>query len=239
MIFSPLAWLKLQMFLHAGDTEVGGFGVSSEHDLLYLQDFVTLEQVTSAVTVEFSDDAVADYFDRCVDAGLPPARFARIWCHTHPGSSPDPSSVDEETFARVFGGCDWGLMFIIGRTGRTYARLTFNTGPGGSILLPVSVDWAAWPDVLLEEQARLPELFAEWMHEFNQNIHPYRPPRIVSSDNLSPTGIKADPWWTELRELMDDDRLDMQTKLDLLDQCEAEDEMELAGRLEVAHDPFE
>jgi hypothetical protein len=38
---------------------------------------------------------------------------------------------------------------------------------------------------------------------------------------------------------MDDDRLDMQTKLDLLDQCDAEDEMELAGRLEVTHDPFE
>ena len=49
-------------------------------------------------------------------------------------------------------------MFIIGRTGRTYARLTFNAGPGGSILLPVSVDWAAWPDVMLEEQARLPEM---------------------------------------------------------------------------------
>ena len=34
LTFSPLAWLNLMLFLHAGDTEVGGFGVSSEEDLL-------------------------------------------------------------------------------------------------------------------------------------------------------------------------------------------------------------
>lgn len=76
---------------------MGGFGLSSEDDLLYVQDFITVEQTTSSVTVEFADTAVADYFDSCVDAGIPPARFARIWCHTHPGASPDPSSVDERT----------------------------------------------------------------------------------------------------------------------------------------------
>ena len=31
-------------FLHAGDTEVGGFGVSAENNLLYVQDFVTVKQ---------------------------------------------------------------------------------------------------------------------------------------------------------------------------------------------------
>jgi proteasome lid subunit RPN8/RPN11 len=239
LIFSPLAWLKLQLFLHAGDTEVGGFGLSSEDDLLYVQDFITVEQLTSSVTVEFADTAVADYFDRCVDAGIQPARFARIWMHTHPGASPDPSSVDEETFARVFGSCDWGLMFIIGRTGRTYARLTFNTGPGGSIQLPVEVDWAAWPNVLIEEQDRLPELFEQWMQEFTQNIHPYQPRKVTSSDNLAPSGINLDHWWSEFNELLDDDRLDLQTRLDLPDRYDEADMMEMAGQLEVAHDPFE
>ena len=28
LIFAPLAWLKLQFFCHAGDTEIGGFGVA-------------------------------------------------------------------------------------------------------------------------------------------------------------------------------------------------------------------
>jgi hypothetical protein len=87
LTFSPLAWLKLQMFLHAGDTEVGGFAVSRAGDLLYVEDFITLQQETTCVTVEFDDNAVADFFDQCVDQKLTPARFARIWCHTHPGDS--------------------------------------------------------------------------------------------------------------------------------------------------------
>jgi proteasome lid subunit RPN8/RPN11 len=229
LVFSPLAWLKLQMFLHAGDTEVGGFGLSSEEDLLYVQDFITLDQVTSSVTVEFADTAVANYFDSCVDAGIPPARFARIWMHTHPGSSPEPSSVDEETFARVFGNCDWGLMFIMGRTGKTYARLSFNTGPGGSILLPVSVDWAQWPSVVMDQQDHLPELFEQWMNEFDQNIHPYQPP-ITSSDNLSPSRMTIEDWWHDFRELADD------RMFDVVDQSEL---AELIGGAEVSHVSYE
>jgi hypothetical protein len=107
LIFSPLAWLKLMFFLHAGGTEVGGFGVSAKDNFLYVQDFITVKQRASCVSVEFTDDAVADYFDACVDAGLPLSRFARIWCHTHPGQSPEPSDTDERTFECVFGSCDW------------------------------------------------------------------------------------------------------------------------------------
>jgi proteasome lid subunit RPN8/RPN11 len=172
LTFSPLAWLKLILFLHGGDTEVGGFGVSSEEDLLYITDFVTVRQHVTAVTVEFEDEAVADYFDRCVDQGLQPGRFARIWLHTHPGWSPDPSSVDEETFARVFGGCDWAIMFIIGRTGKTFARLQFFAGPGGQLLLPVTVDWEAWPTLLIEQIEEVPGLMAEWIAEYADNVIP-------------------------------------------------------------------
>ena len=46
-MFSPLAWMKLQLFLHAGETEVGGFGVSAEDNVLYVHDFVTLRQYTT------------------------------------------------------------------------------------------------------------------------------------------------------------------------------------------------
>ena len=170
--FSPLAWLKLLMFLHAGDTEVGGFGVSSDANSLYIEDFVTVKQSTTAVTVAFDDTAVADYFDDCIDRGLTPARFARIWVHTHPGESPQPSSVDEETFARVFGGCDWAIMLIVSRTQAAYARLSFSAGPGGSMLLPVKVDWSAWPQILLEQGAQLSALFEVWLDEYGKNVCP-------------------------------------------------------------------
>src|SRR4051812_33915806 len=53
LVFSPLAWLKLQFFCHAGRTEVGGFAVSAGHDPLYLEQFVTVRQATTAAGVRF------------------------------------------------------------------------------------------------------------------------------------------------------------------------------------------
>lgn len=175
LVFSPLAWLKLMLFLHAGDTEVGGFGISSKHGLLYVEDFIPVKQAVTAASVRFDDLAVADYADACVDAGMQPQRFFRIWCHTHPGASPLPSATDEATFSRVFGACDLSVMFIIGRTGRTYARLAFSAGPAASLLLPVSVDWAAWPQVALERIEAFSGLLASWIAEYAANIHRREP----------------------------------------------------------------
>ena len=170
LIFAPLAWLKLQFFLHAGSTEIGGFGISSADDLLYIEEFRTVRQSVSAVTVEFDDQAVADHFDRCVDQGIEPQRCARIWIHTHPGESAQPSQTDEKTFMRVFGACDWSVMFIVGRTDRTYARLAFSAGPGAQMLLPVSVDWESWPRCVADPAFNPDELFSQWMEEYRANI---------------------------------------------------------------------
>src|SRR4051794_37508602 len=82
LTFSALAWLKLQYFCHAGESEIGGFGISAADEHLYIEDFVTVQQIGSMATVEFADSAVADYFDACVDAGLTPEQFARVWIHT-------------------------------------------------------------------------------------------------------------------------------------------------------------
>lgn len=167
LVFSPLAWLKLQFFCHQGDTEIGGFGISNKHNLLYVEDFVTVLQATTAVTVRLDDTAVADFTDGCVDAGLEIKQFLRIWCHTHPGDSPEPSGVDEETFRESFGSCDWAVMFILSRTEKTYARMRFSAGPGGSMTLPVSVDWSRWPAVT---GSHLYDLLDRWQKEFDHNV---------------------------------------------------------------------
>jgi hypothetical protein len=173
LVLAPLAFLKLQFFLHAGETEIGGFGISRTDDLLYVEDFITVRQRVSCVTVEFDDTAVADYFDGMVDEGKVPAQFARIWVHTHPGSSAAPSSTDEETFERAFGRCDWSIMFIISRSGQTYARLRFAAGPRASLLLPVRVDWSAWANAVADLGGeRLGELAEAWMDEYGQNVRP-------------------------------------------------------------------
>ena len=121
---------------------MGGFGISPAEDLLLIEDFCLVKQRCTAVTVKFDDEAVADFFDDQVDRGLVPEQFGRIWIHTHPGNSPEPSTTDEETFARCFGSTDWAVMLIVARGGETYARLRFRAGPSGSLQLPVEIDFA-------------------------------------------------------------------------------------------------
>jgi hypothetical protein len=171
LTFSPLAWLKLRLFLHADEVEVGGFGISSHHDLLYIEDFVTVKQQVSSVSVEFDDNAVADHFDRCADKEIAPSHCGRIWIHTHPGTSPHPSFTDEQTFDRVFGTCDWVVMAIIARGGASYARLRFSAGPGGNVVVPISVDWERFPQDVPDEEGKIDERLSKWMDEYGQNVH--------------------------------------------------------------------
>jgi hypothetical protein len=194
LYFAPLAWLKLQWFCHAGNTEVGGFGISSVHNPLYIEEFVTLPQQTTAVTVAFDDAAVADYFDRCVDRGLIPRSFARLWLHTHPGESPLPSRTDEETFARRFGSCDWSVMAILSRTGETYARLAFSAGPGAQMELPVSVHWPDLPETL-STVPNLDKLVADWVDEYATNIFYLPLVQASPSTRANDTPPTASRWW--------------------------------------------
>ena len=139
---TPYAWRKLLFLRDFGPTEVGGFGISAHDDLLLIEDITLVEQLCSAATVKFDDQAVADHIDDYVDQGYAMEQIARIWVHTHPGNSASPSGTDEETFARCFGSPDWAVMFILAQGGETYARLALNSGPGGSLLLPVEIDFS-------------------------------------------------------------------------------------------------
>ena len=157
----PTAWAKLLYFRDRQETEVGGFGVASAEDLLLVEDFVTVKQDVTMASVAFDDEAVADFFDAQVDAGRKPEQFGRIWLHTHPGDSPSPSATDEETFRRVFGSCQWAVMFILARGGNSYARLRFSVGPGGETMVPVTVDYS---------QSFGPSDHGAWEAEYQANI---------------------------------------------------------------------
>jgi hypothetical protein len=139
--FSPYAWAKLLFLRDAGDTEIGGFGIAPHDDLLFVEDVQLVQQSCTWISADFDDQSVADFFDAQVDLGRRPEEFARLFMHTHPGDSPQPSRTDEETFARVFGSTDWAVMFILARGGQCYARLRYNVGPGADIELRVEVDY--------------------------------------------------------------------------------------------------
>jgi hypothetical protein len=137
--------------------------------------------------VAFEDEAVADFFDRMVDAGRKPEEFGRIWVHTHPGNSAEPSGTDELTFARVFGRADWAVMLIVARGGQIYARLRYNVGPGADILLPFEIDYGRpFPGCDLKS----------WLVEYEQSV---RTPPADSQQKLelnkSPE-LESD-WWQD------------------------------------------
>jgi hypothetical protein len=205
--FAALAWLKLQYFCHAGDSEISGFAITSHNDPLYVEDFVTVRQHASWMSVSLDDQAVADFMDRWVDQGLPLQNVLRIWIHTHPGASVEPSSVDEATFARVFGACDWAVMFILGRTGNTYARLAIQVGPGATLQLPTEVDWTAWPKAVNDPAFALAGCLTQWREEFAANILPFPPtlpsPCLLPAENSNSTtsrtpSSETHDGWTEL-----------------------------------------
>lgn len=165
VLLRPAAFMKLMFCCHQARTEIGGFGISSKADPLVIDEFVLILQNTSVMTVEFDDHALADHVEDFADKGIGPDRSFRVWIHTHPGRSAAPSSVDEETFDRCFGRCDWAAMMIQGREEENYCRIRFNIGPGGQVIVPIKFDWASLPAWLIENAERMPQLISTWHTE--------------------------------------------------------------------------
>ena len=205
--FTPYAWAKLEFFCDLGESEIGGFGIAPADDLLLVEDFVTIKQRTSCVSVAFDDESVADFFEAQVDVGRKPEQFGRIWLHSHPGDSPIPSSVDEETFVRVFGRCDWAVMFVLARNGQTYARLRFNVGPKGELLIPVQVDFSV-PFAGSDHEA--------WEEEYERNIHE----ELLGKERATRGYSAAGSQWPEWPERSFEDELPAHEEMDLWDERE-------------------
>ncbi len=198
--FSPTAWAKLLYLRDLGNTEVGGFGISTANDPLLVENIQLVRQFCTFATVRFDDESVADFFDQQVDAGRRPDQFARLWVHTHPGNCPQPSGTDEETFARVFGRSDWAVMFILAKGGATYARLRFSVGPGADIELNVNLDFTR-PFGGCDHEA--------WQTEYDLNVSELVPQPLTVTRNPgeTPDGWERMPtdWRDSWFEYLDDD----------------------------------
>jgi len=156
-----------------------------------IEDFVLVPQSCTAVTVRFDDAAVADFFDQQIDLGRKPEQFARVWIHTHPGRSADPSLTDERTFNRVFGHCDWAVMAILARGGESYARLRFNTGPIADVSIATRVEWSE-PFASSDQGGWLADYKASVNEEVSLLVP--RPDRPVVLDDLDKRDFAAAFW---------------------------------------------
>lgn len=137
-------------------------------------------QYCTEISVRFDDESLAEEFENLVEAGYAPRQFARIWLHTHPGDSPQPSGVDEETFFRKFGDPDWAVMGILARQGATYARLRWNAVPGFEIELPLEVDYRG------EFSGSHGD---DWSRQYQERVIPEVWPMLPMTVDSN------DPWW--------------------------------------------
>jgi hypothetical protein len=138
---------------------------------LYVEDLAVPKQRTSATATDLNPHAVADHFDRCADRGIGPQRCGRIWLQTHSGDSRLPSGAELRAFSHAFGDCDWAVMMIIARSGASHALLRFAAGPGGSMVIPVRVDWERFAQDLMDREGRMDQLIGSWLNEYGTAIH--------------------------------------------------------------------
>lgn len=207
--FTRYAWGKLVYVNELSTTEISGFCIASAKDLLLVEDIAFLQQVNTGASTLLDDEAVADHFDDQVDAGRKPSQFARIWLHTHPNCSskqtkqqtakytyidtiPSPSWTDENTISRVFGNCDWAVMFIYSGGSSGYARLALKEPVDGQIILPVEV----------QRKGKNPTKrdFARWKQEFEKNITE----KVWDVPALNLPALDKDQYF-QLVALLDDD----------------------------------
>lgn len=163
--FNQYATAKLDFMIDNFDHEVGGFLISSSKDPLEVIDFILVKQRASAASFEFDDDGLTDFYHDMAKAKIAPWRCLRLWAHTHPIMSANPSGVDENIFATKFlnkkvPGCNqpWAGMFIRSKTSENYFRLAYNLPdtPLFQVICEVAIDTS------LPFQASDPD---KWMKE--------------------------------------------------------------------------
>ena len=143
----PTLWLtpyflaKYTWFRDRGDTEVSGYGLSDEDNVLRFKDFIVPQQVCSATHTTIDEDDWLKIIGTELMSEYPAQCYHRLWAHTHPGFGPDPSSIDEDTFASHMQNPTWGIMLIYSTNGTFYARFC-QKNPRLVIEMNVEVDWS-------------------------------------------------------------------------------------------------
>lgn len=176
LTFHPLAWMKLVAFRDSCNTEIAGWGISSDSDPLYIEDFITIKQECTSATFEFDGEAIAAYMEKYTAPpyNWQPHKFMRILIHTHPGNSATPSGTDWSNFNEQFSNPDWAIMFILARGGETTAFMQCNVGPGGKLKmqrnLDVEIDYGCWYTWLEANASKMEEIFKGWKEERDANV---------------------------------------------------------------------
>lgn len=139
--FTPTAWAQYLTIRDSGDTEVGAYGVTSEKDPLLVIGLVLPKQTVSVTSVDVDGDDLLDLTEAMDKLGYSADRWSRVWCHTHPGNSATPSSVDEAYFKEL--DQEWSAMVILAENDETYCRFSWcpKSGAVASAVVDIEIDY--------------------------------------------------------------------------------------------------
>lgn len=154
------AWNKICYCRDTHNTEISGWLISSSQDNLFeCNDFITTKQTVTAASIEFDDEDLARFSFEMIQKGILPCMCQKIWLHTHPGNSCQPSGTDETTFeemlSKIANG-DFLIMMIVAMNDETYIRLSVKT------------EFGIFSKMMTHEVVY--ELNNGWDEEFKQNI---------------------------------------------------------------------
>lgn len=142
LYLNEYSWVKLLWFRdhcceanfveNSKDTkfnEVSLMGISkSEENINCIIDLKCVKQEVSSGETIIDDEGLADFFeDMREDKKIGARRCGRVWIHTHPGNSPQPSGTDEETYNRYFKDVDFAVMYILSCGNKDYCRMKYNS----------------------------------------------------------------------------------------------------------------
>lgn len=149
--FAKLLWFRKNCnennvnetnYANSSFLEVSLMGVSAGEegdDLITVEDFVCVPQECTSGNTEPTDDGMAIYFENMMfDRGIMPNRCGRIWAHTHPGQSPQPSGTDEDTYRKWFSQAEFAVMYILAE-GNNYCKIKHTSKQLGAMNSVVEV----------------------------------------------------------------------------------------------------
>lgn len=176
LVLSQLAHLKLQYLSHIGGTEVGFFGIASEHDLLFIEDLYVPKQKCTSASVDFLPEGLEDMQFYMAEKGIPASRYARVWIHTHPnGIGCTPSGTDEATFKDIFAKRPWSVMAIFSHSHGNYARIQYTQGPHVQSKIDVRTrSYSQLPHEIEKIIKSGEDLFGKWKKEYQDNVEEFK-----------------------------------------------------------------
>ena len=176
LTLSVAAFVKWQYLCRRGTIEVTAYGIPKADDPLYVDDLYVPPQQGTVCTTETDEGALSDFaldmLERFPDGAAD--GVGRLWFHTHPAMSANPSGTDETTFAKDFGS-SWAVMAILSRTDDRYARLRVQSPTLVEKVVPIVVDWEGFPPEALDLAARI----QTWGAEYEKNVRTRKAEPVV------------------------------------------------------------